>query len=103
MDEDLVPLKEEEIKNKLEEVPGWTQNGNKIAKEFVFKDFTQAVEFVNQLVPFCNRIDHHPDICIYYNKIVFALTRFSVGEKITQRDFTVAQEIERLYKEMAID
>jgi len=97
MDKDLRTLTAQEIKNKLPEFPGWSYHDNKISKEFVFKSFDQAVNFVVRLAPFCNKIDHHPDIHIYYKKIVFDLQRFSVGGKVTPRDFTVAAEIERLF------
>jgi len=94
---DLKVLTQEEIKKKLVDFPGWKYADNKISKEFTFKSFSQGIEFITKLTPFCNKIDHHPDIHIYYKKIVFDLTRFSVGGKVTQRDFTVASEIERLY------
>lgn len=97
MDKDLQTLTEPEIKKELSKFPGWKYHDNKISKEFVFKSFDKAVEFVNKLAPFCNKIDHHPDIHIYYKKIVFDLQRFSVGGKVTQRDFIVAAEIERLF------
>ena len=95
--QDLKPLTHREIGEKLKSFPGWKFNDNKIGKQFVFKSFTHAVAFVDKLRPFCNRIDHHPDIHIYYKKIVFELQRFSIGGRVTERDFTVAQEIERLY------
>jgi 4a-hydroxytetrahydrobiopterin dehydratase len=97
MDEDLKPLAEEEIKEKLKSFSGWMYHNNKISKEFKFSSFNEAVEFINKLTPFCNKIDHHPDIHIFYKKIVFDLTRFSVGGKVTERDFKVASEIERLF------
>ena len=96
--QDLKQLTKAEIKAKLAKFPGWKFKDNKIGKQFVFKSFTDAVAFVNKLRPFCNRIDHHPDIHIYYKKINFELQRFSIGGKVTERDFTVAQEIERLYR-----
>jgi len=86
-----------EVKEKLKDFPGWRFRDDKITKEFKFESFTKAVEYVNKLAPFCNKIDHHPDIHIYYKKVVFDLTRFSVGGKVTPRDFTVASEIEHLW------
>ena len=90
-------LSKEEILEKLKEVVGWTYANNKISKTFVFPSFKEAVFMVNKLQPFCDKIDHHPDIHIYYKKIVFDLQRFDVGGKVTERDFTVAKEIERIY------
>jgi len=99
MDEDLRILTKEEIIKNLEDLPEWTFNNNKISKEFKFKTFSNALDFINKLAPFCNKIDHHPDIHIFYTKILFELQRFSVGGKVTPRDFIVAKEIERLFTE----
>jgi 4a-hydroxytetrahydrobiopterin dehydratase len=96
-EEDIKPLSEEEISQKLKNFPGWSFHDNKISKEFKFKDFIDSLGFINRLIPFCQAIDHHPDVHIYYSKVVFDLQRFSIGGKVTDRDFQVATEIERLY------
>ncbi len=98
MDPDLNILTKEQIEEQLKSFPGWSYTNDKISKKFEFGSFSQAVEFINELAPFCNQIDHHPDIHIFYKKIVFELQRFSVGGKVTTRDFTVARKIENLYK-----
>jgi len=98
-EQDLKPLTDKEITEKLKDFPGWNFHDDKISKQFEFKSFSDAVLFINKLTPFCNKIDHHPDIHIYYKKILFDLQRFSVGGKVMERDFTVAREIERLYSE----
>ena len=94
---DLKPLAQKEIRKRLSSFPGWKFANNKISKQFVFKSFSRGVILIRRLAPFCNRIDHHPDIHIYYKKVLFELQRFSIGGKVTERDFTVAREIERLY------
>ena len=97
MNEDLRPLSQVEIKERLKYFPAWKYANNKISKEFEFSSFSEAVEFVGKLAPFCNEVDHHPDIHIYYKKIVFDLQRFDIGGKVTEKDFIIAEEIERLY------
>ena len=69
----------------------------KMTKEYQFKDFSEAVSFVNKLAPYCNEINHHPDIHIYYNKIIFDLKTHDAGGKVTEKDYLLAKEIERLY------
>jgi len=98
-DKDLIPLSKAEITLRLESFPGWKYESNKIVKTFEFASFTDAVQFISNLVIFCNSLDHHPDINISYKKVRFELTRFSVGDKITARDFTVAQRIEANFQE----
>lgn len=95
--DDLNILTIEEIEKKLKDFPGWIFSGNKISKTFVFPSFKDAVKMIDRLKLFCDQIDHHPDIHILYKKIIFELSRFSVGGKVTERDFTVAKEIETLY------
>jgi 4a-hydroxytetrahydrobiopterin dehydratase len=97
--DDLKILSSEEISERLKNFPGWTYAGGKITKEFRFTSFVGVVKFIDILAPFCNSIDHHPDIHIYYTRVVFELQRFSVGGKVTPRDFVVAQEIEKIYSE----
>lgn len=93
-------LAELEIQERLKKLPaGWQYQNNKIAKSFVFDSILQGIQMLNVLIPFCDEIDHHPDIHIYYKKFVFELSRFSVGGKVTDRDFIVAGKIEELFRE----
>ncbi len=98
-----VVLTPEEINKRLRDFPGWTFAEDKISKEFKFNDFMDALGFVNKLAPFCENLDHHPDIHIFYSKILFDLQRFDIGGKVTDRDFLVAGESERLYGERKIN
>lgn len=107
----IIILTEDEIKEGLKELPGWEYAQNKISKEFKFADFMGSLDFINKLAPFCEKIDHHPDAHIFYNKVLFELQRFDVGQdaseagsagspvsgKVTDKDFLVAREIERLF------
>lgn len=97
MEEDVRVLTEEEVRERLKKFPGWTYHDDKITKEFQFESFDEAIDFVAKLAPFCNKIDHHPDVHVYYKKVVFDLQRFSVGGKVTDRDFRVASEIEKRF------
>jgi 4a-hydroxytetrahydrobiopterin dehydratase len=92
-------LSQEKIQEELKKLEGWTYNDNKISKEFKFNDFMDSLNFINVLAPFCEQLDHHPDVHIFYSKVLFELQRFDLGGKVTDKDFMVAGEIERLYKE----
>ena len=47
---------------------GWTLDGDAIRKQYTFKDFPEAIAFVNRLAPEAERADHHPDILINYKR-----------------------------------
>lgn len=97
MNNDLKPLTHAEIEQKLKDFPGWSYKDNKIFKEFRFQKYNDVIKFVDELALFSNKIDHHPDIHIYYKKVVFELCRFDIGFKVTSRDFTVANKIEEMF------
>ena len=92
-------LSMDEINEGLQSLPHWAFVNDKISKEFTFNDFMDCLGFVNKLAPFCESLDHHPDIHIFYSKILFELQHFDIGGKVTDKDLKVAHEIEKLYKE----
>lgn len=96
---DLMPLPEAEVREKLKALlSGWEYKNNRIVKTFEFGAIMDGIKLLDKLIPYCNSIDHHPDIHIYFKKFIFELTRWDAGEKVTARDFVVAKKIEELYK-----
>ncbi|MFA5763896.1 MAG: 4a-hydroxytetrahydrobiopterin dehydratase [archaeon] len=95
----IVVLSQNEIKDQLARTPGWVYENNKLTKEFEFNSFMDGLTFIIKLAPFCEAHDHHPDIKINYTKINFDLQRFDAGGKVTNMDFIVANQIEKLFDE----
>lgn len=95
--EEVEILSQEEIEERLKEVSGWEFKDNKISKRLEFINFLDALLFINTIAPYFEKMDHHADMTINYNKVLFELTRWDVGGKVTNRDFTVAKEIDRLF------
>jgi 4a-hydroxytetrahydrobiopterin dehydratase len=73
---------------------GWALDGDAIRKQFTFKDFPEAVSFVNRLVPGAEAADHHPDIEINYKRVTLRYSTHSEGG-ITAKDFAGAALAER--------
>lgn len=88
-------LSQSEISRYLTEVAGWSQKGVTIQKSYVFKDFKNAISFVNQVAEVAEKEDHHPDIEIYYNKIILTLWTHVV-KGLTENDFILAAKIEAI-------
>ena len=88
-------LSETQISQKLQQLPGWTQQNNKLVKTFEFDNFVAAVDFVNKLVEPAESAGHHPDLAINYNQVTVALTSHDAGG-ITERDFALAEAISRV-------
>ncbi len=81
-----------EVQKMLIELPGWTLNNSAISREFKFKDFTSAMEFVNKVAEIANAEDHHPDINISYNKVKMELSTHKIGG-LSMNDFIMAAKI----------
>lgn len=84
-----------EINQQLQNVPGWTTKDKQLSRTFQFKNFVEAIDFVNRLVEPAQTAQHHPDIYISYNKVRISLTTHDAGG-ITQQDFALAKKISQL-------
>lgn len=84
-------LTEEEIRDHLTRLPGWTRDGETLTKQFQFADFVQAMQFVNHVAQDAEAANHHPDIDIRYNKVTLALTTHDSGS-LTQNDIALAAQ-----------
>ena len=82
-------LSDPEVRNALNSLSGWQQNGKQIERVFQFPDFKAAMKFVNQIADAAEAANHHPDITINYNKVTLALISHDSGG-VTQRDIKMA-------------
>ncbi len=74
----------------------WVVQNNMLIKEFVLKDFKEALQFINQVGEVAEDINHHPDILLHsYKKVKILLFTHSKGE-ITELDHTLASIIDQL-------
>jgi len=73
-------------------IPGWENNGKEITRAYKFKDFAEAMAFVNKVAGLAEAADHHPDIDIRYNKVRLTLSTHSAGG-LTEKDFSLALQI----------
>ena len=88
-------LSEKQVEQQLSKLHDWALEGRAIRKQFTFKDFPDAVAFVNRLVPDAQAADHHPDIDIRYNKVRLIVSTHSKGG-LTELDFGLAERIDTL-------
>lgn len=88
-------LNSEQIEQKLAQTDDWELDDGKISRSLKFNDFKEAMAFVNKVADEAEKMDHHPDIFISYNKVELSLVTHSEGG-LTDKDFTLAQKINRL-------
>lgn len=93
----MVKLSEDKVRESLKSLRGWEYVDNSIRKEFQFRDFSSSVRFVDLIRPVADSEDHHPDLCIYYNRVVVTLTTHDEGG-VTELDLRLARKIEELQR-----
>lgn len=87
-------LTEPEIQQALAALPGWALKGGlEITKPYTFKDFVEAMRFVNRVAALAEAADHHPDITIRYQRVILVLATHSAGG-LTEKDVALARQIE---------
>lgn len=90
-----LPLSVKESEALLLQIPGWSLAEKEIIREFRFKDFREAISFVNDAATIVNKEDHHPDIFISYNKVRLVFSTHKIGG-LSLNDFIVAAKIDLL-------
>ena len=85
-------LGETDIAAGLRRLSGWTRAGEALARTYRFRDFREAIAFVNRVADIAERAGHHPDIAIRYDVVTLTLTTHDAGG-ITAQDFALAEAI----------
>lgn len=93
----MPPIRGDALKEYLAQVPpGWDaiEDEKKIRKEFKFKDFKEAINFVVKVARLAEEEGHHPDIFIFYNRVVIELWTHAIGG-LSENDFILAAKINK--------
>ncbi|HLH75135.1 MAG TPA: 4a-hydroxytetrahydrobiopterin dehydratase [Chloroflexota bacterium] len=92
------PLTPEEIAPLLARLDrDWLAEDNrKLVKTFKFKNFIQAVEFVNQITPVAESEGHHPDLYVAWGKVTIYLWTHKING-LTSSDFYMAAKIDQIF------
>lgn len=91
------PLSHDQIESLRREISSeWRViDEKKLAREFTFKNFVEAMAFVNRVASIAEEQKHHPDLHIFYNKVTVELWTHAVGG-LSENDFIVASKINQL-------
>ena len=88
-------LEPTEIETGLKRLVGWAFDNGQIKKEFTFDTYKSGLVFAVAVGHLADRMDHHPDLFIGYQKVKIALNTHDVGG-ISAFDFALAGQIESL-------
>jgi 4a-hydroxytetrahydrobiopterin dehydratase len=86
-----------EIEKTLKSHPEWHLETGKLVRKWTFKDFVEAIAFVNRVAAAAEAAGHHPDIDIRYNQVVLRLISHDAGG-ITGRDAAMASRLDKEFE-----
>jgi len=91
----MMLLTEQEINKSLEFLDDWILDGDAIKREWIFKDFSEAMDFINMIAVIAENHNHHPEIYNVYNRVSLRFNTHDAGG-ITEMDINIAKEINKL-------
>jgi 4a-hydroxytetrahydrobiopterin dehydratase len=77
----------------LEQIDGWEIEQGRVTKSFTFKDFAEALAFVNRIGAISQEQDHHPDIYITFGKVSIEIWTHKI-DGLTESDFILAAKFD---------
>ena len=90
------PLTTSEIAAALGVLPGWSLDGDALAKTFKFGCFREAMSFMVRVSFEAEAMDHHPEWTNVYDRIAIRLTTHDAGNRVTAKDSELARKIQSI-------
>jgi len=84
-----------ELSERMSKLSGWSLEENCIIKDLEFKDFKESMNFINKVAELSEKMNHHPDIIINFNRVRISLTTHE-EHGLSNRDFDLAEEIDKI-------
>src|ERR1044072_53950 len=90
------PLGAEEIQKLLGQLAGWEViDEHHLRKQYKFKNFREALDFVNRVEELAEDQGHHPDICFGWGQAEITIWTHKING-LTESDFVLAAKIDKL-------
>ena len=87
-------LSPEATREALAALPGWTTDGDSIARTYSFAGHLPAAAMVVHLAAIQEELNHHSEATLGYNKLSVTVNTHSVGGRVTEKDLELARRIE---------
>ena len=89
-------LTAKQVSLRLRAVPRWSKRAQTILRTFKFEGFLEGIAFVNRIARKAQKVNHHPDIDIRFDKVTLKLTTHAEGG-ITKKDFSLAGQCDEAF------
>lgn len=76
----------------------WNTSEWVLEKTFVFQEFRDVILFMNDMIKFCEKNNHHPEWTNIYTKLYVTLRTHDEGNMVSKLDIALAEEMEKQYE-----
>jgi len=89
----MAALSDDDIRQALEDLPGWRYERGEIFRQYKFPTFLEAIAFIDRVADAAEDVNHHPDLENHYNRVRVALHTWDESA-VTEKDLALAHRIE---------
>lgn len=91
------PLSKAEAERMMAQIPGWqlADAGNRLTRTWKFKDFAQALAYVNRVGELAEQEGHHPDFKFGWGYVTVELWTHKIGG-LHENDFILAAKVSNI-------
>jgi 4a-hydroxytetrahydrobiopterin dehydratase len=93
----IPPMSEDEAQSYLEGAPDWDllDQGRRIERRFQFRNFRDALDFVDRVGALAEQEGHHPDVCFGWGYATVSLRTHKI-KGLHENDFIMAAKIDAI-------
>jgi len=85
-----------EINEQLKARPDWAKRTKTIWRNYRVAGFPDSIDFVRRIARKAQKMNHHPDIDIRFDKVTLTLSTCDEGG-ITEKDFLLAVQCDEIF------
>ncbi|MGY5001982.1 4a-hydroxytetrahydrobiopterin dehydratase [Streptomyces griseus] len=87
------PLSQTEIDRRLESLPGWALEGDRITRTFRLPSHFAAAALTVHIAQIQDELNHHSDLTLGYNTVALSVHTHDAGGAVTEKDLALAARV----------
>ncbi|MFJ2224798.1 4a-hydroxytetrahydrobiopterin dehydratase [Streptomyces anulatus] len=87
------PLSPTEIDRRLESLPGWALEGDRITRTFRLPSHFAAAALTVHIARIQDELNHHSDLTLGYNTVALSVHTHDAGGAVTEKDLALAAQV----------
>ncbi|MEU2574637.1 4a-hydroxytetrahydrobiopterin dehydratase [Streptomyces anulatus] len=87
------PLSPTEIGRRLESLPGWALEGDRITRTFRLPSHFAAAALTVHIARIQDELNHHSDLTLGYNTVALSVHTHDAGGAVTEKDLALAARV----------